>query len=83
MRNLKVGIYSIKDDLAGFMNPFCEHSNEGAERQLELLCKKDGTLFGLHPEQFNLFKIGVLDTETGDIDVCMEFVQNGAIYRKE
>lgn len=82
MKNLKVGIYSIKDDLAGFMNPFCEHSDDGANRQLELLVLKDGTLFGLHPEQFNLFKIGILDTESGVIEPCMNFVSNGATFKK-
>lgn len=81
MKNLKVNVYCIKDDITGFMQPWCEHSDDSAVRQFEMVIKKEGSMFALHPEQFNLFKIGVFDTESGDIEKCMEFIQNGAIFK--
>lgn len=81
MRKLVVGVYCIKDDLEGFMSPWCMTEDPSALRQFEDVIKKDGTMFNMHPEQFNLFKIGTLDTETGDIVPCMEFLANGSTYR--
>lgn len=83
MKNVKVNIYCIKDDATGFMSLWAEHNDVAAERQIELLVKKEGTMYKLHPEMYNLYKVGVMDTETGEIEPCMIHIVNGAIYGKE
>lgn len=67
---MKLKIYSIKDNLAGFYQPTFEQSDEIAIRNFAFAVNKKDNLLFASPDDFSLYHIGVLDTELGIITPC-------------
>jgi hypothetical protein len=65
---MKVQIYSIKDHKSGFMNPVTYMNTELAKRDFITLFNNKGNIVSDNPQDFSLFHIGELDTESGVID---------------
>lgn len=82
MKNVTVHLYCIKDDVNGFMTPFADVYDTSAVRGFELFIQREGTPQYNHPEQFNLFKLGDFDTESGEIVPSVECIQYGNVFRK-
>ena len=63
-------VYSMKDDLNGFMNFFPEVSDEVAIRGFNhaLACADPNSLFYTNPADYSLYAIGTFDTESGAIE---------------
>lgn len=64
------GLYSYHDALNGFMNVFIERSDKIAVRGFQsAMATADVTsLFYSNPTDYCLFKVGVIDLETGKIE---------------
>lgn len=81
---MKVGFYCVKDDFLGYQTPFCSMSDEAAMRDFDMMVSKDGTIFNIHRENFNLYKLGTFDTESGEVENNNVFLIAGtSIRRKE
>lgn len=65
---MKLKIYSIKDNLAGFYQPTFEQSDEIAIRNFAFAVNKKDNLLYASPDDFCLYYIGMLDTELGTIE---------------
>lgn len=81
---MKIPVYCIKDDYLGFQTPFCSMNDAAANRDFELLLTKDVSVYSQHKNLFNLHRIAMFDTESGELTPDMEFIQNGSVFdRKE
>lgn len=66
---MKFGVYSIRDSRTGFLAPTVEVSDSVASRNFEHAVLHSGdSLFFSHPEDYHLYKLGEMDSETGAID---------------
>lgn len=81
---MKLGIYSMKDALNGFMNIFPEQNDEMAKRGFlhSLKYAKSDSLFFSNPQDYSLYKLGTFDTESGKLEVIStpEFIVGGVKY---
>lgn len=63
-------LYAIKDTKANaFMNPIIQRTMGEAIRSVVDESKQPNSMFGKHPEDFNLFKLGTFNQETGLITI--------------
>lgn len=70
-----LNIYSVRDNKVGFMNPTVEGSDAIAIRNFEFAVKNSKSLLNSHPQDFDLYKIGSFDSDSGAISGCLpEFV---------
>lgn len=63
---MKIGVYSIRDIKSGYLTPTFEVNDQVAYRGFELAKSDSNTVFGFRPVDFELFKIAVFDTDTGE-----------------
>lgn len=61
------GIYSIRDAKTGFMTPVCEVSDEVAIRNFSHTVQVSDGLLQTHPGDFDFYKLGTFDSDTGMI----------------
>lgn len=83
---MKLGMYSIYDKKVGYMIPSFQQNDELAIRNFELdITSPEAKAINVHPEDFNLQKIGEYDTETGFIEPVKitVLVDAGSFIRKE
>lgn len=75
------GIFSMKDDLNGFMNIFHEVSSDVAKRGFlhSLAVADPHSLFYSHPQDYSLYRLGDFDSDSGLITVypTPEFIVGG------
>lgn len=64
-----LGIYSIKDELTGFMNCTLEQNDASAIRNFEHAVTRVDSLFYSHPAHYSLYKLGKFDTSHGIVDI--------------
>lgn len=64
---MKISVYSIRDEKVGFLNPTFEQNDEVAMRNFVHAVQNSDTILKSHKSDFKLYKIGVFDTNTGDI----------------
>lgn len=62
-----LNIYSMRDKLTGYSQPTFELYDAVAMRNFEHAVMAAQGLFKTHPEDFDLYHLGVFDTETGII----------------
>lgn len=79
---MKIPVYCIKDDLLGFQTPFCSMNDGAACRDFENLMTKPDSIYCQHKDMFNLYKIGIFDSESGIIDSDVEFVQAATVFER-
>lgn len=83
-----LSIYSVRDELVGFMTPTLEQNDATAMRNFLMACdsaKRDSSLMAFAPSHYTLFKIGSFDSSTGQIFPVtpIENVCSGASNFKE
>lgn len=62
---MKLNVYSIRDSKTGFLSPTFEINDAVAMRNFEhAVVNSDSVLFS-HARDFDLFKIGTFDSDTG------------------
>lgn len=64
---MKIGVYSMRDQLSGFLTPSFELNDQIATRNFSYAIKKPDTLLFASAKDFDLLKIGEFDTDTGEL----------------
>lgn len=64
---MRLGIYSVRDSLSGFLQPTVEINDQVAYRNFEHAVLNSDSLFFTHPEHYSLCVIGALESDTGEI----------------
>lgn len=81
-----LGMYSIYDKKVGYMIPSFQQNDKLAIRNFEIdITSPEAKAINIHPEDFNLQKIGEYDTDTGVVTPCKieVLVDAGTFIRKE
>lgn len=64
---MKFNIYSIRDSYTGFMTPVIEINDQAAKRNFDHAVHQDGSLMNSHPQDYDLYRIGEFDADSGVI----------------
>ena len=65
---MKYGVYSIRDQLVGYMNPTVAANDDAAIRYFTMLVNDpSGTMVSSQPQYFDFYKIGEFDLEKGTL----------------
>lgn len=74
------GVYSVRDAKSGYIQPTFEINDAVAMRNFEHAAENSDSLLFSHFEDFDLYKIGYFDTDTGSITdlIPHQFICNGA-----
>lgn len=64
---MKIGVYSMRDQLSGFLTPTFELNDQIAIRNFSYAIKKPDTLLFASAKDFDLIKIGEFDSDTGEL----------------
>lgn len=67
MCKMKYGIYAIRDARTTFMSLTVDYSDEAARRNFAHAVNHPESLMQSHPNDFDLYKLGEYDVETGEI----------------
>lgn len=67
---MKYGLYSMRDDLTGFLVPTADSNDATAMRNFQYAIQKPDSVMNAKPQDFSLYKVGIFDTDDG----CIEFV---------
>ena len=67
---MKLGIYVIKDKKTTYMTPTYDYNDQSAMRSFENACKQTDGIFHANPHDFDLYRIGEFDVDTGRITPC-------------
>lgn len=66
---MKMGLYSLKDELKGFEAPMMMMNDDEAIRTLKILANTPDNLVCLSAEDYSVYKIGSFDTECGKLEI--------------
>lgn len=82
-----LNVYSIRDQLSGFLTPTFETSDAVAMRNFQMACdasQHDRSLLGYRPQDFDLFCIAVFDSVSGELSPVspMRRVCSGSSMRR-
>lgn len=77
---MKNALYAIKDDMTDFSSPvalMARSDEELAKRYFRRMCQTTQIMIG-NEDQFSLYKVGLYDTETGEIEsINPIFIERG------
>lgn len=76
-------IYAIKDNKLGFEQVLIAPNNASAIRMFGDSCRDENCLFALHPEDFDLYKIGEMDENTGTLKSDVQFLEKALTFSKK
>lgn len=65
------GIFAIRDLRTGFMNPLVDLGDDSAMRNFAFACAASDSMIGFRPGDFDLYRLGSFDTESGQIVGCL------------
>lgn len=65
---MKISVYSYRDCLVGYGMPILRDNDAVATRAFKFDVNEDRSMFKSDPKDFQLFRIGEFDTDTGIID---------------
>lgn len=63
-------LFAIRDIKVGFMSPNADQSEQSAIRNFAYAVNSEG-LMNYSPKDFDLYKVGSFDSETGALDPCV------------
>ena len=79
-----IKLYSIKDTKLGkYAQPFSAPNDEIAKRMLTSTIRAGGNNIADYPEDFQLYKLGQYDEDTGDLQTDNKFLANATEFKKE
>lgn len=67
---MKYPVFSIRDVKTGFMSPTIDQNAPAAMRNFEHAVLNSASLMNSHPKDYQLYKIGEFDTDTGALIPC-------------
>lgn len=79
---MKMGIFSIKDLKSGYQQIFLSANEAVAMRDFGSICNKPDTQYNNFPTDYELWKVGEFDTETGISDVSQGRLVSATAYVK-
>lgn len=65
---MKFPVYSYRDKLIGFGTPLIDNSDQTAQRGFSMQMNNPQSLNNFSPSDFDLYRIGVFDTDNGRIE---------------
>lgn len=66
---MKLGLFSIRDMTSEMFGvPFCAPNRAVAQRYLEDLVADKSSMYGQHPDDFELRHIGYFENESGEVE---------------
>lgn len=68
---MKYPIYTYRDLKVGFMPVQCDQSDQSAIRGFSYAINGQTGMMNFAPKDFDLYKVGEFDTETGVIEPCV------------
>lgn len=68
------GVYSIKDLKTGFLPVTIEYNDNSAIRNFEHACASAESLFYTHPGDYQLWKLGTFNSDTGELNTDEKFL---------
>lgn len=77
-----MNIYSIKDNKIGFSTVFTAPNNAAAIRMFGDTCADPKTMFGAHPEDFDLYVLGEMNEDTGELKSEVKFLERALTFAK-
>ena len=81
---MKLKLYSVRDIVTGeFDQPTMMHNDEQAKRSLANAVNSANNLAATNFADLQLFKIGEIDTETGEIASKVEMIATGISLKRE
>ena len=85
MNQLKMNIYAVKDTVRGeFGSPYLGKNDAEAIRGFEYgVNTPSQSILYTHSKDMQLYKLGEYNIDTGEITSCVEFLKNGAEFKKE
>lgn len=80
---MKINLYSVKDTKLGkFAQPFCAPNDDIAKRMLTSTISAGNNNIAEFPEDFQLFKLGKYEEETGTLESEVEFLANATELKR-
>ena len=73
-------LYGIKDVKEGFIEVFIQPNDLVALRNFSMAPKKSGTMINQYPEDFELWKIAEINSNSGEISSDVKKLANAADY---
>lgn len=71
---MKMPIYSVRDVKVGFMAPYADQSEASAVRGFSYAINGNNGLMNFSPKDFDLYEVGLFDTDTGTIESCIPVI---------
>lgn len=71
---MKMGMYAIRDAKTGYFAPTVEVNDFAAVRNFEHAVTNGDSLLFSHSDDFDLFKIGEYDSDSGLVSACSPHV---------
>ena len=65
---MKMPVYSYRDNKVGFMSPMIDQNDDSAIRGFSYAINNREGIMGFSPADFDLYQIGVFDSDTGIIE---------------
>lgn len=62
------GLYAIRDAKSGYLSVTMDTNDYTARRNFENACNRSGSLFASHPSDFDFYRVGSFDTDSGNIE---------------
>lgn len=73
-------LYSIKDTKMGFTQIFILPNNAAAIRWFGDVVVNKESPYNKHPEDFQLFKVGTMNEDTGELVPDCQFLENATAF---
>lgn len=64
-------VYAIRDSRVGFMTPTLDQNDPAATRNFAHAAMEPSSLMHSHPSDFDLYRVGEFDTDSGEIKPCV------------
>lgn len=78
---MKMELFAIKDTMVGFSQPFPAVNEGVALRQFIGSAKAEQpNIVNTYPENKELWKLGVLDDQTGELNSDIKFIARASVY---
>ena len=79
---MKNKLYAIKDNKVGFLNaPFIAPNNAAAIRMFGDTTTNIDTLLNKHPEDYELYYLGEMDENTGELISEVKFLETATAFK--
>lgn len=65
---MKFPLYAVRDSYIGFSMPVIRDNDSVASRSFQFDCERDNSPYSTRPECFQLFNIGIYDTDSSVVE---------------